>query len=87
MFLFFVKVVRLGTKKSGFVNFTDICKMLHRQPDHLLGFLLAELGTSGSVDGSNTLVLKGRYQQKQIENVLRRYIRKFHHISFTDYLG
>lgn len=37
-------------------------------------FLFAELGTSGSVDGSRRLVIKGRFQQKQIENVLRRYI-------------
>ncbi|KAJ0064123.1 hypothetical protein NL108_000970, partial [Boleophthalmus pectinirostris] len=39
------QVVRVGTKKTSFVNFTDICKLLHRQPKHLLAFLLAELGT------------------------------------------
>ena len=32
---------------------------------------------SGSIDGNNQLVIKGRFQQKQIENVLRRYISKF----------
>ncbi|CAB1314500.1 unnamed protein product [Coregonus sp. 'balchen'] len=62
------QVVRVGTKKSSFVNFTDICKLLHRQPKHLLAFLLAELGTSGSIDGTNQLIIKGRFQQKQIEN-------------------
>ncbi|XP_008566413.1 PREDICTED: eukaryotic translation initiation factor 2 subunit 2 isoform X3 [Galeopterus variegatus] len=41
------QVVRVGTKKTSFVNFTDICKLLHRQPKHLLAFLLAELGTRG----------------------------------------
>ncbi|OWK03068.1 hypothetical protein Celaphus_00007905, partial [Cervus elaphus hippelaphus] len=66
-----------GTKKTSFVNFTDICKLLHRQPKHLLAFLLAELGTSGSIDGNNQLVIKGRFQQKQIENVLRRYIKEY----------
>eukprot|EP00730_Choanoeca_flexa_P008987 TRINITY_DN12569_c0_g1_i18.p1 TRINITY_DN12569_c0_g1~~TRINITY_DN12569_c0_g1_i18.p1 ORF type:complete len:337 (+),score=82.50 TRINITY_DN12569_c0_g1_i18:98-1012(+) len=71
------QVVRLGAKKTGFVNFTDICKLLHRQPDHLLAFLFSELGTSGSVDSSNCLVIKGRFQQKQIESILRRYIREY----------
>ncbi|XP_055723857.1 eukaryotic translation initiation factor 2 subunit 2-like isoform X1 [Salvelinus fontinalis] len=71
------QVVRVGTKKSSFVNFTDICKLLHRQPKHLLAFLLAELGTSGSIDGTNQLIIKGRFQQKQIENVLRRYIKEY----------
>lgn len=32
---------------------------------------------SGSIDGNNQLVIKGRFQQKQIENVLRRYISKW----------
>nr|SVE76569.1 EOG090X0AVX [Daphnia longispina] len=44
------QVVRIGTKKTSFANFSEICKMLHRQPKHVLAFLLAELGTSGSVD-------------------------------------
>jgi translation initiation factor 2 subunit 2 len=55
----------------------QICKTLHRQPKHLLDFLLAELGTSGSVDGNSQLIIKGRFQQKQIENVLRRYIKEY----------
>lgn len=69
------QVLRVGTKKTSFANFTDICKTLHRQPKHLLDFLLAELGTSGSMDGNQQLIIKGRFQPKQIENVLRRYVR------------
>ncbi|XP_066597092.1 eukaryotic translation initiation factor 2 subunit 2 isoform X2 [Prorops nasuta] len=71
------QVVRIGTKKTSFANFTEICKTLHRQEKHLLDFLLAELGTSGSVDGNSQLIIKGRFQQKQIENVLRRYIKEY----------
>ena len=81
---------------------------VHRQPKHLLAFLLAELGTrydtltdfffsvlrgslcivcvsSGSVDGNHQLVIKGRFQQKQIETVLRRYISRgtFQHFEIT----
>lgn len=71
------QVVRIGSKKTSFANFTEICRILHRQQKHLLQFLLAELGTSGSVDGNNQLIIKGRFQQKQIENVLRRYIKEY----------
>merc|ERR1712049_1398 len=71
------QVVRVGTKKTAFANFSEIAKMLHRQPKHLLAFLFAELGTSGAVDGSNQLIMKGRFQQKHIENVLRRYIKEY----------
>ncbi|THH09234.1 hypothetical protein EW146_g8740 [Bondarzewia mesenterica] len=65
---------REGNKKSIFANISDICKRMHRQPEHVIQYLFAELGTTGSVDGSGRLVIRGRFQQKQIENVLRRYI-------------
>lgn len=71
------QVLKVGTRKSSFANFADICRLLHRQPKHVLAYLLAELGTSGSVDGNNQLIIKGRYNQKQIENVLRRYIKEY----------
>jgi len=71
------QVVRVGSKKTAFANFNEIAKMLHRQPKHLLAFLFAELGTSGAIDGSNQLIMKGRFQQKHIENVLRRYIKEY----------
>ncbi|KAF2366325.1 Translation initiation factor IF2/IF5 [Trinorchestia longiramus] len=70
-------VLRIGSKKSAFVNFSHICRLLHRVPQHVLQFLLAELGTSGSIDGNCQLIIKGRFQQKQIENVLRRYIKEY----------
>jgi len=70
-------VLRVGTKKTSFANFLEICKLVHRQPKHMQAFLLAELGTSGSVDSNNQLIIKGRFQQQQIENVLRRYIKEY----------
>jgi len=71
------QVLRVGTKKTSFANFLEISKTLRRTPKHLQAFLLAELGTSGSVDANNHLIIKGRFQQKQIENILRRYIKEY----------
>jgi translation initiation factor 2 subunit 2 len=67
-------VTREGTKKTMFANLAEICRRMHRQPKHLMEFLFAELGTSGSVDAQQRLIIKGRYTQKSMENVLRRYI-------------
>jgi translation initiation factor 2 subunit 2 len=66
--------LREGNRRTIFANIAEICKRMKRSEDHVMQFLFAELGTSGSVDGSRRLVIKGRFQQKQIENVLRRYI-------------
>ncbi|KAI9758943.1 MAG: hypothetical protein M4579_002683 [Chaenotheca gracillima] len=69
--------LREGNKKTIFANISEICKRMKRSDEHVTQFLLAELGTSGNVDGSRRLVIKGRFQQKQIENVLRRYIMEY----------
>jgi len=69
--------LREGNKKTIFANLAEICRRMKRTDEHVTQFLFAELGTSGSVDGSRRLVIKGRFQQKQIENVLRRYIGEY----------
>ncbi|KAJ6383289.1 hypothetical protein OIU78_026719 [Salix suchowensis] len=71
------QVLREGTKKTVFVNFMDLCKTMHRQADHVMAFLLAELGTSGSLDGQQRLVIKGRFAPKNFEGILRRYINEY----------
>lgn len=59
-----------------FGNLTDICRRMHRQPEHVIAFLYTELGTTGSLDGNQRLLMKGRFTQKQMENVLKKYIGK-----------
>uniref|UniRef100_A0A1I7WZ99 Eukaryotic translation initiation factor 2 subunit 2 n=1 Tax=Heterorhabditis bacteriophora TaxID=37862 RepID=A0A1I7WZ99_HETBA len=76
------EVARAGSKKTAFSNFADICRMMKRQDKHVLQFLLAELafidlGTTGSIDGNNCLIVKGRFQQKHFESVLRKYIKEY----------
>ncbi|OMH86236.1 putative eukaryotic translation initiation factor 2 subunit beta [Zancudomyces culisetae] len=71
------QIVRDGNKKSIFANLPDICRRMHRPSEHVIQYLFAELGTSGSNDPSGALIIKGRFQQKQIENVLRRYIMEY----------
>jgi len=68
---------REGNKKTIFANVTEICKRMRRPPEHVIQYLFSEMGTTGSVDGAGRLVIKGRFQQKQVENVLRRYIVEY----------
>ncbi|KAJ5725842.1 uncharacterized protein N7483_007199 [Penicillium malachiteum] len=69
--------LREGNRRTVFANIADICKRMKRSDDHVMQFLFAELGTSGSVDGSRRLVIKGRFVQRQIESVLRSYIVEY----------
>jgi len=72
-----VQCLRDGNKKTIFANLPAIAKRLKRNEEHIIQFLLAEMGTSGSVDGSMRLVIKGKFNSKQIENILRRYIQEY----------
>lgn len=68
---------REGSKKTLFANVQEIATVLQRSPEHLIQYLFAELGTSGSIDGEKRLVLRGKFQPKQMESVLRRYIIEY----------
>nr|WCZ58290.1 translation initiation factor 2 subunit beta [Paratrimastix eleionoma] len=64
-------------KKTVFTNFQDICRCLNREPDHLLSFMLTELGCKGNLDGNNRLVIRDRFQPKSFEVVLKRYVKEY----------
>lgn len=70
-------VAREGSKKTIFANIAEICRRMRRNPEHLISYIFAELGTQGSVDASECLIIKGRFQPKQIESVLRHYIAEY----------
>ena len=38
---------------------------------------MAELGTEGSIDGNQRLVIRGKYVPKYIESLLRKYIVEY----------
>ncbi|KAI3879320.1 hypothetical protein MKX03_031789 [Papaver bracteatum] len=51
------QVLREGTKRTVLMNFMDFCKTMCRQPEHDMTFLIAEMGTSGSLDGQQRLFM------------------------------
>jgi len=59
--------LREGNKKTIFANLSEIAERLKRTEEHITQYLFAEMGTTGSVDGNRRLVIKGRFQAKQIE--------------------
>eukprot|EP00457_Paulinella_chromatophora_P013237 gb/GEZN01013513.1/.p1 GENE.gb/GEZN01013513.1/~~gb/GEZN01013513.1/.p1 ORF type:complete len:216 (-),score=30.03 gb/GEZN01013513.1/:268-915(-) len=70
-------LVKVGTKKIMWTNFAPSCAAMHRATTHVEKFVFAELGTEGSVDGNQRLIIKGRYVAKQIESLLKKYIIEY----------
>jgi translation initiation factor 2 subunit 2 len=71
------QMVRVGSRKVMWANFAQSAQVMHRQPQHLMSFVLAELATTGSLDGSSRLVMRGRFLPKQIESLLKKYIMEY----------
>lgn len=67
----------MSSKKTLWVNFQEICTMMQRDSDHVFAFFMAELGTEGSIDGNQRLVIRGKYVPKYIESLLRKYVVEY----------
>lgn len=51
--------------------------MMRRNSEHVFQFMMAELGTEGSIDGAKRLVIRGKFVPKYIESLLRKYITEY----------
>ena len=67
----------LSSKKTLWINFQEICSMMQRPPEHVYQFFMAELGTEGSIDGNQRLIIRGKYVPKYIESLLRKYVVEY----------
>jgi translation initiation factor 2 subunit 2 len=68
---------RVGSSRSAWTNFGEVCSGLNRSTEHLYQFILAELGVQGSLGAENQFLLKGRYNNKHIESVLKKYVIEY----------
>ena len=57
-------------------NFKDDAEDLNRDPQHVLKFLLRELGTAGNLEGSRA-ILQGKFTHYLINERLEDYVEKY----------
>jgi translation initiation factor 2 subunit 2 len=48
----------ISSRKCMWVNFQEICSMMQRDPQHVYQFFMTELGTEGSIDGNQRLIIR-----------------------------
>jgi translation initiation factor 2 subunit 2 len=68
--------VMIEGKTTVIRNFADIVDTMRREPEHLLGFLLRELGTAGTMEGSRA-VFKGKVATSQIVERINNYVDEY----------
>lgn len=68
--------VMIEGKTTVVRNFGDIADVLRREPDHILGFLLRELGTAGTLEGRR-VVFKGKVTTSQVADRIKDYVDEY----------
>jgi translation initiation factor 2 subunit 2 len=67
----------VGTSRTLWANFPAIVKALNRNPQHLLTYVIVELGTTANLDGNGRVVIRGRFMPKQLESLLKKYLAEY----------
>ena len=65
--------VYIEGKTTVLENFAEIADIVRRDQDHLMKFLLGELGTAGKIDG-NRAIFNGKFEQSLINGLIRSYV-------------
>ena len=68
--------VMIEGKTTVIRNFGDIVDTLRRDADHLLGYLLRELGTAGTLEGRR-VVFKGKVGTVQVADRIKDYVDEY----------
>lgn len=73
------KISMTKSKTTLWENFVRVCKSINRDPNFVKKYIETECIVKCSICGvdSNQLLLKGRYNQKQIETVLIKFVREY----------
>jgi translation initiation factor 2 subunit 2 len=65
--------VYIEGKTTVLENFAEIADVVRRDQDHLMKFLLGELGTAGKIDG-NRAIFNGKFEQPLVNGLIKSYV-------------
>lgn len=63
-------------KTTVLENFAEIADIARRDQDHLLKYLLGELGTAGKIDG-NRAIFNGKFEGSLISGLIKSYVEDY----------
>lgn len=63
-------------KTTIFDNFDVICDYINREQEHVIKFLLNELGTAGKIVGDR-VIFQGRFSREEVERQIQRYMDEY----------
>jgi translation initiation factor 2 subunit 2 len=68
--------VYIEGKTTILENFSEIASTLRREQEHLMKYLLGEIGTAGKIEGSRA-IFNGKFDQSQIAGLISKYTEDY----------
>jgi translation initiation factor 2 subunit 2 len=68
--------VYIEGKTTILENFAEIADVVRRDQDHLMKYLLGELGTAGKIDG-NRAIFNGKFEPSLINGLIKSYVEDY----------
>jgi len=68
--------VMISGKRTFIQNFNQICDILNREPRFVLRYLLKELASPGTLEGSMAVIM-GEHPKHAIDALLKRFIKDY----------
>jgi len=63
-------------KTTVLENFVSIADTLNRNPEHLIKFMLQEMGTAGKIEGQHA-VFQGKFSEDTMERLVDSYVQEY----------
>ncbi|MHC1631200.1 MAG: translation initiation factor IF-2 subunit beta [Methanotrichaceae archaeon] len=63
-------------KTTVLENFINIADALNRDPEHLMKFMLQEMGTAGKIGGQHA-VFQGKFAEQAIKHYIESYVQEY----------
>ena len=70
-------LMRVGGRKTLWVNFTGMCSLIQRSLNHVREFYVRELGTAAWLDDKGRLLLRGKYVPKYVAQLWCKYVQEY----------
>lgn len=65
------------SKKTMICNFSSILEIINRSIEHVKSYFISELNTNCNIDSMNRMIIKGKFIQRQIESIFKKYITEY----------
>ena len=72
-----IQISKLGGKRIVWTNFGLVCKQVRRDISDISSYILSELDTKGSLKSSNGLVIYGKFSEKDLLHILKKYVTEY----------